>query len=137
MDELINPSPLSVPSYDWPVNNLQGIIEFYGLCSNATADFVDGFGPDSIDQSPAGKWCKKQMIEMLPIAGKVASEFQVPRPLIHLREKPYRQAIDRGETPKKALQSCREYARYHKSFDTEICDATHILYETEIGRAHV
>jgi len=129
-----NLTPDNTPRTAWPINRLQPIIDFYDLCSNAAAEFVPGYGPDSVNDSDAGMFCKRRMIEVLPYAGKVASEFQVPRPIIRVRPKFFLRslAMAKGDVDR-ATRIC-ELLSTDAQADPVICSAAADIYRNVYRR---
>lgn len=119
----------NTPMNDYPVNNMQKILNFNDMCYNTSSEFVDGYGPDSVLNSKGGRWCKKVVREMLPYVGKIPDQYNVATPIIRVRPKWFRASLDSCKgNPEAALAQCVKTAEAEGS-DPEYCESAYTMYK--------
>ena len=119
----------NTPMSEYPVNNMQKILNFSDVCYNTAAEFVDGYGPDSVQNSKGGKWCKRVSHEMLPYCGKISGQYNLRTPIIHIRPKWFRSALDAcGGNAEEALTQCVKVANERGS-EPEWCESAYTMYK--------
>ena len=99
-------NPDKVPIGEYPINRQQPILDFSQVCYNAAVEFVDGFDPDAVRNSTAGKYCKNQVNNLILDIGKNPCQVNIPVPVINLRPKFFQVAMHNHKNPEKALQQC-------------------------------
>ena len=119
----------NTPMSEYPVNNMQKIINFSEVCYNTAAEFVDGYGPDSVQNSKGGKWCKQVAREMLPYCGKIPGQYNLRTPIVKIRPKWFRAALDAcGGNAEEALTQCVKAANEQGS-EPEWCESAYTMYK--------
>ena len=133
-------NPDKVPMSDYPINRKQPIIDFSQVCYNASVEFVDGFDPDAVRNSAAGKYCKNTVKDLILDIGKNPCQVNIPVPIVTLRPKFFRRAMQKYKNPEKALQKCLiDAEKFNKSggdYEPEWCQAAYTVYKKVYEKHH-
>ena len=130
-DKNFEMNPSKVPIADFPITRMAPIYDFKNVCYNASAEFVDGYGQDSVRNSKAGEYCHNTTKRLMKAIGKETCQYSpvTNLPVIELRPKLYAEALGRcNGNADKALEMCIHESRRIKE-DPKWCHAAHTIYK--------
>jgi len=133
-------NPDKVPIGEYPINRQQPILDFSQVCYNAAVEFVDGFDPDAVRNSTAGKYCKNRVNNLILDIGKNPCQVNIPVPVINLRPKFFQVAMHNHKNPEKALQQClvdaENFNRKGGEYNPDWCHAAYTVYKNAYEKHH-
>ena len=99
--------PNKVPISDFPISRTRPIYDFNYVCYNTASEFVDGFDPDAVTQSPAGQYCKAGIKKLVKDIGKDPCHYRIPPPVIKIRAKLFSEGLKKyNYNAEKARKHC-------------------------------
>jgi hypothetical protein len=126
-------NPEKVPIGDFPINRKLPIADFSQVCYNAAAEFVNGFDPDCVRNSDAGKYCKQTVNNLILDIGKNPCQVNIPVPVINLQPKFFQTALRQHKNPEKALNHCLIHAENFNAkggdYNPDWCHAAYTIYK--------